>query len=83
MKKGIVITEKMVTVFAPDGSWQPMMSGENMAECIGIMEFMHNKGVSMSFQELSEKGFKLLPVNVTIEIIGNEEDAFQEMKKSL
>lgn len=81
MTKGTVITEKVCTMIAPDGTWQPMGTGMNMAEAIGIIELLANYGVSKRWTEMSKQGYKIVPATITIEITGTEEDAFNQMKK--
>lgn len=82
MKTGTIITENVCTLIAPDGNWQPMGTGEDMAQVIGVLELMANNGIGMPYAFLVERGFKIVKAKVTIEITGTEEDAFSDMKQT-
>jgi hypothetical protein len=81
METNTVITEKLVTMIAPDGNWQPMGTGEDMAQVIGFMDMLATAGIGQTYAQLNAKGFKIVPATITIEITGTEEDAFKQMKR--
>jgi len=66
MENGTIITEAVVTTFAPDGSWQPMLTGENLGEVVGFTQMLKSHGIGYSFEDLINKGFKVATAKVTI-----------------
>lgn len=75
--------EEMYCLVAPDGTPQPMMMGEDFADVIGMAELLHSHGISESISNLMSKGYKILPVKVTITQNGTEEEGFQTSKSKL
>lgn len=84
MKLEEVKEEEMYVLVAPDGSWQAMTLAPSFEECVAVLKLLHSKGLSKSFHELCKvKGFKILPVVVSIKQMGDEEAGFQWAKQKL
>lgn len=83
MKIGTIITEEVVTAFAPDGNWQPMITGEDLSQIVGFTEMLKLRGISMSFNEMLNKGFTVVKAKITIEVTGNIDDSFRELQDTL
>lgn len=73
-----VINEEMYVLVAPDGSWQAMTLASDFPTCVGVIKMLHKKGLSKSFHELLMKGFKVLPVLVTMVQNGDENKPFSK-----
>ena len=58
--------EEMYCLFAPDGNWQGMTLAPDFASCVGVIKMLHKCKMGQSYHELSMKGFKILPVTVSI-----------------
>jgi len=76
-----LVEQEMCVLVAPDGSPQPMTLGADFASCVATVRLMHKANLGRSLHELLYKGFKILPVKVTIIQNGTEEDAFQAAKR--
>lgn len=73
--------ENFCALFAPDGNIQPMTLAADMASCIAVITMLHKKKVCMSYHQLSIKGFKILPIKLTVVQAGTENDAFNALKR--
>jgi hypothetical protein len=71
-----VTAEPMYALFAPDGNWQAMSLAPDFASCVAVIRMLHKAKLSKSFHELSMKGYKVLPVQVTLVVTGDENTAF-------
>lgn len=84
MKKFETInSEEMCVWVAPDGTPQPALIGEDMAMCLSLAEMFSKSGLVKSPSQMFSEGWQILPVKVTIEQNGTEEDAFQKMKQQI
>lgn len=68
--------EPMYCLFSPDGEWQALSLAPDYAHCIAAIRLMHKAKMGRSFHELKLKGFKVLPVMVSIAVSGDENTAF-------
>lgn len=73
--------EQWVALFAPDGSFQAGTLTPDFATCLGQINLMHLNKMGQSYNRLSIKGFKILPVRLTMIQDGTAEDAFQRGKQ--
>lgn len=69
--------EGMVAQVAPDGHPQPMTLAEDFPTCVAVINLMAKCKMGQPFAELLHKGFKILPVNLTMTQTGDEEEAFR------
>lgn len=61
------ITDKTFFAWiAPDGEVQFALMGETEIECLAIAKTLHKSGISKSPHEMMLKGFKILPVRLTV-----------------
>lgn len=74
--------EEMYCLFAPDGSWQGMTLSENFETCIAVIKMLHKAGLSKSYHELSMKGFRVMPIKVSIIQSGDENKPFSKNDNS-
>lgn len=72
-----LLNEEMYCLIAPDGTPQTMFLAPDVPSCIGLMRLLHKHGVSESFHVLNLKGFKILPVSVTITQTGTEKEGYE------
>jgi hypothetical protein len=78
-----VTNEEMCCLFAPDGSWQPMTLASDFAMCVAQIRLLHSKGLCQSYHQFSMKGFKILPIKVTMVQDGDEETAYNRAKETI
>lgn len=72
--------EEFYGLFAPDGSIQMMTLAPDFATCVAQIRLMHSYGMGQSYHELVKvRGFKILPVAITMVANGTENKPFQEM----
>lgn len=83
MNKTLFKNEEMVCLLAPDGTPQLSVAGGDMVECLSYHRLLHLYGISESLDDLLKKGFKIISVKVTVVQTGDEEAAFQKLKKKL
>lgn len=77
------ISEQMVALFAPDGTFQAMTLAPDFATCAAIIKMMHKGKLGRSFHELVVvRGFQILPVEITMKVVGTHDEAFFGCKKS-
>lgn len=72
--------EPMYALFAPDGICQVSTLAPDYAMCLAVIKMHHKAGLSESYFSLSTKGFKILPLKMTITENGTEERGFQKAK---
>lgn len=75
--------QEMYCLVAPDGTPQPMIMAEDFAGCMATAKLLHKAGISESVAKLMYKGFKILPVKVTMTQNGTAEEGFQRAKAKL
>jgi hypothetical protein len=75
--------QEMYCLVAPDGTPQPMMLAEDFACCMATAKLLHKAGIAESIAKLMYKGFKIVPVKVTITQNGTAEEGFQRAKTKL
>lgn len=73
--------QPMCALFAPDGSWQGMTLAPDFPICLAQIKMLHKAGLSQSYHVLSTKGFKVMPIKITMTQAGDEETAFQNAKE--
>ena len=73
--------EEMYVLAAPDGSCQVMTLSPDFPTCMAVIKLQHKAGLIDSFHKLTMKGFKIMPVKVTIVQNGTEEEGFQKAKQ--
>lgn len=78
--KKLFDNEQMYCLVAPDGTPQLSICGSDFAECAAYAKMMHKHGMSESLSKLMFKGFKILPVMVTVIKIGDENAPFNADK---
>jgi len=71
-------SQVMYALFAPDGSWQAMSLAPDFASCTAVVRMLHKAKLSKSLHELMLKGYKILPVAITMTQHGDENTAFQK-----
>ena len=72
--------EEFYALFSPDGSVQMMTLAPDFETCVALIRMLHEKKLGQSFHELVKvKGFKILPVSITMVANGDENKPFQEM----
>lgn len=74
--------EEMYVLVAPDGTPQPMTLGYDFPTCLGVIKLMHKSGIGESPSKLFFKGFKIIPVKVSITQNGDENTAFKKTPQS-
>lgn len=67
---------EMYCLFAPDGSWQGMTLAPDFPTCVATIRMLHKHKMGQSFFELTQKGFKVMPIKVTIVQNGDENKPF-------
>lgn len=73
--------QEMYALFAPDGSFQGMSLAPDFPTCCAMIKMMHKAGLGKSFHELMFlKGFKILPVKVSMVQNGDENKPFQKQE---
>lgn len=83
MKFQELIEEEMYVLVAPDGSWQAMTLAPDFVTCVAQIRLMHQHGIGKSFHELVKvKGFRILPVKVSMIQNGTEDEGFQKAKQN-
>jgi len=73
--------EEMYVLVAPDGTPQLMTLAMDFPTCVGVIKLMHQNKISESMSKLLFKGFKILPVKVSITQNGDENQPFQNINQ--
>ena len=73
-----LFNEEMYALVAPDGSVQLGSINPDFPTCVAWIRMLHKVGMGKSFHELSMKGFKILPVKITVTKNGDENKPFQK-----
>jgi hypothetical protein len=53
-------------LFAPDGSFQALTLCPDFATCVATIRLLHKAKLSKSIHELGLKGYKVLPIKLTV-----------------
>lgn len=77
-----IVNEEWVCLVAPDGTPQPSTLAYDFAQCVAYLKLLHKAKMGESPSKLFFRGFKILPVKISIEQNGNEEKAFQDAKNN-
>ncbi len=72
-----MVDEEMYVLVAPDGTPQLMTLAQDFPTCVGVIKLMHQNKISDSMSKLLFKGFKILPVKVSIIQNGDENTPFK------
>lgn len=62
-----IIEEKMFCMVAPDGTPQPATIAPDFQTVVAYAKLLHSKGLGESVSKLIFKGFKIVPVIITIQ----------------
>lgn len=84
MELAELVNEEMYVLVAPDGNPQVGTLAPDLATCVAVVKMQHKAGLGQSYHELMVvKGFKILPVKVTLVAVGTEEEGFKKAKENL
>lgn len=61
-----VKAQPMFCLVSPTGEWQTMTIAPSTEACRGIIKTMHKAKLGLSFFDLGLKGFKIIPVYVSL-----------------
>lgn len=78
MKIEEIKEEEWYALFAPDGSFQGMTLAPDFPTCVAVCKMMHKYKLGESFFELTRRGFKVMPIKLTIVQNGDENKPFQK-----
>jgi hypothetical protein len=70
--------EPMYVLVAPDGTPQLSTLCLDFPTCVGFINMLASAGLGKEFKALTDEGFKILPVKVTIVQNGDENKPFTE-----
>lgn len=76
-----VSNEEMYCLFAPDGTWQAMTLGPDFPSVVAQIKMLHKAKMVLSFHDLMMKGYKILPVKVSMVQNGDEDKPFNNKTK--
>ena len=78
MKIEEIKNEEWYALFATDGSFQGMTLAPSFEMCVAMIKMLHKAKMSESFHELVKvRGFKIMPIKLTILANGDENKAFE------
>lgn len=73
--------EEMYCLCAPDGSLQISTLAPDFEMCVAFCQLLGEVGISEPLVKMFKKGFKIMPVKVTILQNGDENKPFQQEKR--